>query len=137
VVVAELAPEVVEWNRGPLAPLAGYPLDDERVKIREMDVARLLRGQHGAYDAVLLDVDNGPEGLTRKDNDWLYTRAGLSSARTALRPGGVLAIWSASPEPAFTRRLRLVGFRVDVVQARANGSAKGGRHTIWLANRGA
>ena len=135
VVVAELVPAVVEWNRGPLADLAGHPLQDHRVTVREVDVAQILQAEHGAYDAILLDVDNGPEGLTRKGNDWLYARAGLDAAFAALRPAGVLAVWSASPNRAFAQRLRRVRFEVDEVCVRARGPRGGGRHTIWLAGR--
>ena len=93
-VVAELVPAVVKWNRGPLADLAGRPLQDERVTVREVDVAQILKVEQRTYDAILLDVDNGPEGLTRKSNDWLYSRAGLDAAFTALRPAGVFAVWA-------------------------------------------
>src|SRR5208283_1181644 len=94
-VVAELLPAVVKWNRGPLGDLAGRPLEDDRVTVREVDVVAILKAEQGAYDSILLDVDNGPEGLTRKGNDWLYLRAGLDAAFAALRPAGVLAVWSA------------------------------------------
>ena len=134
-VVAELVPAVVKWNRGPLADLAGRPLEDERVTVREVDIAQILRLEHGIYDAILLDVDNGPEGLTRKSNDWLYSRTGLDAASTALRPGGVLAVWSASPDQAFAQRLREAGFEVDEVHVRSRGPRRGTRHTIWLAAR--
>lgn len=135
-VVAELVPAVVKWNRGPLADLAGRPLEHERVTVRQADVAQLLKADRGSYDAILLDVDNGPEGLTRKGNDWLYARAGLAAAFTALRPAGVLAVWSATADRAFTQRLREAGFKVDEVPVRSRGSRKGARHTIWLAGRG-
>ena len=128
-------PAVVAWNRGPLAPLAGRPLDDGRVTVRECDVAEILQAEHRAYDAILLDVDNGPRGLTRKGNDRLYTRAGLDAAFTALRPAGVFALWSASPDRAFGRLLRKVGFEVDEERVRARGSRCGGCHTIWIARR--
>ena len=134
-VVAELVPAVVKWNRGPLADLAGRPLEDDRVTVREVDVAQILKVEHGAYDAILLDVDNGPEGLTRKGNDWLYSRAGLDAAFAALRPAGVLAVWSASPDRAFAQRLREAGFEVDEVHVRSRSARKGARHTIWLAMR--
>ena len=101
-VVAELVPAVVKWNRGPLADLAGRPLQDDRVTVREVDVAQILKVEHRTYDAILLDVDNGPNGLTRKGNDWLYSRAGLDATFTTLRPAGVLAVWSASPDRAFS-----------------------------------
>jgi spermidine synthase len=136
VVVAELVPAVVEWNRGPLADLAGRPIQDGRVTVFEVDVARLLQSEHRAYDAILLDVDNGPDGITRKDNDWLYSLDGLAAAFEALRPGGVLAVWSAGPDKAFVRRLRRAGYEVDEFRVRARGPRGGGRHTIWLAARG-
>ena len=135
VVVAELVSTVVEWNRGALADLAGNPLDDGRVTVREIDVARILHDERGAYDAILLDVDNGPEGLTRRRNDSLYTQAGLEKAFGALRPEGVLAVWSASPDQAFLLRLRRAGFNVDEIPVRARGPRGGGRHTIWIAGR--
>jgi len=135
VVVAELVTAVVAWNRGPLADLAGRPLQDARVAVREADVAQILRTEQRAYDAVLLDVDNGPAGLTRKSNDWLYARAGLEAAHAALRAAGVLAVWSASPDRAFAKRLRRAGFEVTEVGVRARGPGRGGRHIIWLAVR--
>ncbi|PNY80465.1 spermidine synthase [Deinococcus koreensis] len=134
VTVAELVPEVVEWNRGPLGECAAYPLHDPRTHVHVGDVAELLRQGHATYDAVLLDVDNGPEGMTHHGNDWLYSPAGLAAARRSLRPGGVLAVWSATPDERFTRRLRQAGFRVDVHTVRAR-PGKGARHTIWLAHR--
>jgi len=135
VVVAELVPAVVAWNRGPLAALAGHPLQDARVAVREVDVAQILRETRQAYDAILLDVDNGPEGLARRENDWLYARPGLEAAHAALRPAGVLAMWSAAPNQVFAQRLRRVGFTVDEIQVPARRSGKGRRHTIWLARR--
>lgn len=135
VVVAELVPAVVAWNRGPLGAHAGHPLQDPRVTVREGDVARILKSEQQAYDAILLDVDNGPEGLTRKENDWLYGMNGLNAAYAALRPQGVLAVWSAGPDKAFLQRLRKVGFKVDEVRVRAHGK-KGARHIIWFARRG-
>lgn len=135
VVVAELVPAVIEWNRGPLAELAARPLADVRVTVRIGDVARLLTGERQTYDAVLLDVDNGPEGLTRKDNDWLYSVDGLAAAFSALRPSGVLAVWSAAPDRGFVARLRKVGFDVEEIRTRPHGSRKRAQHTIWLADR--
>jgi spermidine synthase len=135
VIVAELVPAVVAWNRGPLAHLAGHPLQDNRVTVREVDVARILEEGPQRYDAILLDVDNGPESLTVKSNDWLYTRAALEAACAALRPTGVLAIWSAVPDRVFAQRLRRVGFKVDEVPVRARGPSGGRRHTIWIAER--
>jgi spermidine synthase len=134
-VVAELVPAVVKWNRGALAHLAGWPLEDDRVTVREVDVAEILKVEQETYDAILLDVDNGPEGLTREGNDWLYSRAGLDAALKTLRPAGVLAVWSASSNRAFARRLCEAGFRVDEVRVRSRGRRKGARHTIWLAGR--
>ena len=135
VVVAELVPAVVAWNRGPLATLAGHPLDDDRVMVREIDVAQILQAEHLAYDAILLDVDNGPRGLTRQSNNWLYTRAGLDAAFAALRPAGVFALWSASPDHGFTQVLRKAGFEVNQERVRARGRHGGGFHMIWIANR--
>jgi spermidine synthase len=133
VVVAELVPAVVDWNRGPLADLAGRPLQDARVTVREVDVAGILRTERRAYDAILLDVDNGPDGLSREGNDWLYSQAGLDAAYAALTPKGVLAVWSAGPHGAFAKRLGRAGFEVNEVRVRARGPRGGGRHTIWLA----
>jgi spermidine synthase len=135
VVLAELVPAVVAWNRGPLAALAGHPLQDARVIVREGDVAKILRETSQAYDAILLDVDNGPEGLARRENDWLYARPGLEAAHAALRPAGVLAVWSAAPNQVFVQRLRRTGFTVDEIHVPARSSRKGRRHTIWLAAR--
>jgi len=136
VVIAELVPAVVVWNRGPLAELAGNPLKDQRVIVRELDVGQIMREAEHAYDAIMLDVDNGPEGLTRKGNDWLYGLSGLKVAHDALRPGGVLAVWSAGANDGFVRRLRKVGFKVDEVPVRARGARGGARYTVWLAGRG-
>lgn len=133
VVVAELIPEVVAWNRGPLGMVTGYPLDDARTTVSIGDVGALLRSEKQAFDAIMLDVDNGPEGLTRKENDWIYSPRGLQAAQEALRPDGVLAIWSAGRDPAFTERLRGVGFTVEEKEVRAHRPGKGARHRIWLA----
>jgi spermidine synthase len=135
VVLAELVPAVVAWARGPMAELHGTSLTDPRVSILEEDVSRVIRGSRAPFDAILLDVDNGPEGLTREANDSLYSRAGLTSARNALRPGGVLAVWSTGPDRAFTGRLRKTGFAVEEIKARANGKRGGARHVIWIATR--
>ena len=134
VVVAELVPGVIEWNKGPLGEHAGYPVKDPRVIVREGDVANILEAEQDTYDAILLDVDNGPEGLTRKENDWLYNMDGLNAAYAALRLHGVLAVWSAGPDQNFTQRLRKVGFEVEEVRVRAHGK-KGARHVIWFAKR--
>lgn len=135
VVVAELVPAVVAWNRGPLAPLAGQPLADARVQLREQDVGQVMRSERNGFDAILLDVDNGPEGLTRKANDWLYGLDGLDAAHASLRPGGVLAVWSAGPEPVFAQRLRKLGFAVEDLRVPAHAGKQGARHTIWLATK--
>lgn len=134
VVVVELVPAVVAWNRGPLGEPAGYPLEDSRVSVREEDVARVLKLGQQAFDAILLDVDNGPEGLTRRQNDWLYGMNGLNAAYAALRPQGMLAVWSAGPDPDFVQRLHKVGFEVEELRVRAHGG-KGARHIIWFARR--
>lgn len=130
VTVAELVPEIIDWARGPMAALAAGCLDDPRVDIIMGDVADATG--KGRYDAILLDVDNGPDGLTRDENDRLYSAVGLAAAKAALRPGGVLAIWSAEPDAAFTRRLKQAGFAVEEASVRARG-AKGARHVIWFA----
>lgn len=135
VVLAELVPAVVEWNRGVAGPLAGHPLRDGRVEVRVGDVVTVLRSGPGAFDAVVLDVDNGPAGLTQLSNEWLYGPEGLAAARDALRPGGVLAVWSASPEDPFTARLQRVGFQVDEQRVRARAPGKGAWHTLWIATR--
>jgi len=135
IVVAELVPAVVAWARGPMAEVFGTSLTDPRVSIRETDVGAVIRAEASAFDAILLDVDNGPEGLTRKTNDALYDLKGLGVARMALRPGGVLAVWSSGPNPKFTWRLRKAGFDVEEVRARANGPRGGARHVIWIATR--
>ena len=134
VVVAELVPEVVTWNRGPLGKFAGNPLEDLRVIVHEGDVARIIDTEQQAYDAILLDVDNGPEGLTRKENDRLYDIDGLNAAYAALRANGVLAVWSAGPDQKFLQRLRKTGFEVEEIRVRSRG-AKGARHIIWFARR--
>ena len=121
VVVAELVPGVVEWNRGVLADLAGRPLDDPRTELREADVADVIREARGDYDAILLDVDNGAEAIVREGNNWLYSPPGLTAIRGALRRGGVLAVWSAGPQPAFVKRVRRAGFDVEEVKVRARG----------------
>lgn len=131
--VAELVPAVIRWARGPLAPLFGSSLTDPRVSVLEADVGDLIASARADYDAILLDVDNGPDGLTRAANDRLYDMPGLGRSRSALRPGGVLAIWSSGPDRAFTGRLRKTGFVVDEVTVRANAGRAGARHVIWLA----
>ncbi len=133
IVVAELVPAVIAWARGPMAAIFGDSLNDPRVSIREMDVTEIIRSSRATFDAILLDVDNGPEGLTRQANDGLYDSGGLGAAYTALRPGGVLAVWSSGPNPAFAKRLRGAGFAVNEVNVRATTFAGGARHIIWIA----
>jgi spermidine synthase len=132
VTVAELVPAVVAWARGPLAEVFQGCLDDPRVSIREGDVGEMIGEAASAWDAILLDVDNGPEGLTRAANDRLYDAGGLGQARRALTPGGVLAVWSGGQHPGFTPRLRRAGFAAEEHRVRARGS-KGARHVIWIA----
>jgi spermidine synthase len=133
IVVAELVPAVAAWARGPLADVFGESLNDPRVHIHEADVGALIRQARSAFDAILLDVDNGPAGLTRTANDGLYDAAGLRAARAALRSGGVLAVWSSGPDAAFTRALRKAGFDVEEIPVRANGARGGARHVVWIA----
>jgi spermidine synthase len=133
VTVGELVPAVIDWARGPMAPLSRACLEDPRVTVRLGDVVALIQSADAAYDAILLDVDNGPEGLSRRANDRLYDDAGLAAARRALRPGGVLAVWSSATSAAFTQRLRRAGFSVEEVAMRATGGKRGARHLIWMA----
>jgi len=133
VAVAELVPQVIEWNRSHLGGLASHPLADPRVSVVVGDVAHLLRASRGAFDIVLLDTDNGPEGTTQEENEWLYGPAGLGTIRAALRPGGVLAVWSVFPSESFTRRLGDAGFDAEVKHVRSRGK-KGNRHVIWVAS---
>jgi spermidine synthase len=135
VTVAELVPKIIAWARGPMAELAAGCLDDPRVRVIEDDVGRVIAAGRGAYDAILLDVDNGPDGLTRPGNDGLYSMRGLETARAALKPGGILAVWSAAPDNAFARRLREADFFVEEVAVRARQNGKGPRHVIWFATR--
>jgi spermidine synthase len=132
IVVAELIPAVIRWARGPMAELFGGCLDDPRVELVEADVATLIRAARRRYDAILLDVDNGPEGMTQSANDQLYSLRGLAGARAALSPGGVLAVWSQGPDRAFAQRFAKAGFSVADKRVRARGSRGGSRHVIWL-----
>jgi spermidine synthase len=134
ITVAELVPAIISWARGPMASIFAGSLDDPRVTLFEGDVGALIRASDAGYDAILLDVDNGPEGLSRQANDALYDRAGLAAAFAALRPGGILSVWSSAPDADFTRRLRSAGFSVEEAHVRANGK-RGARHVIWLATR--
>ena len=131
--VAELVSAVIQWAQGPMAEVFGGSLDDSRVKIREADVGAVIAEARGAWDAILLDVDNGPDGLTRASNDRLYSADGLRAALAALRPGGLLAVWSSGPDAGFTNRLKQAGFVVEEVPTRARGKRGGGRHMIWIA----
>jgi len=135
IAVAELVPAVVAWAKGPMAEIFGGSLSDPRVSILETDVTEVIRSHPRIFDAILLDVDNGPEGLTRKANDALYNSAGLNAAHTALRPHGVLAVWSSGPNPPFAKRLRGAGFGVNEVAVRATGKGGGARHVIWIATK--
>lgn len=135
VVVAELVPAVVEWNRAVLGPLAEHPLDDARVHVDERDVAETLRASPHRFDAVLLDVDNGPDAFTSSHNAGLYGDAGLTATRTALKSGGVLAVWSAWEDRKFEQRLRYNGFAVEVERVRGRLKKGGPHHTIFLGRR--
>lgn len=135
ITVSELIPAVVRWNREHLGHLTGMPLDDPRVSVEEEDVVETIRKRKSVWDAILLDVDNGPDGLTRKANDRLYCRSGLKTSFSALRPGGFLAVWSSGADEAFTRRLKQGGFQTETLTVPARKSGKGGRRTIWLAGK--
>jgi spermidine synthase len=135
VVVAELIPDVVRWNRGELGALTGHALNDPRVEVIVGNVGALMERERNGFDAILLDVDNGPEGFTRRGNDALYDRRGLSIAHAALRRGGVLTVWSAKPSRPFRERLDKQGFHVEEVRVRSRGRGKGAFHTVWVATR--
>ena len=135
IIVAELVPAVVAWAREPMLEIFGQSLTDPRVSVREADVGDLIRSGRSTFDAILLDVDNGPAGLIREANDALYDREGLSAAHAALRPGGVLAVWSSGPDKNFTHRLRQTRFDVNELRVRANGARGGAHHVIWIATK--
>ena len=135
ITVSELMPAVVAWARGPMAAIFGGCLDDPRVDIKVVDVRRVISSAKGVYDAILLDVDNGPDGLTVETNDALYSMKGLKSSMAALKPGGVLAIWASAPDRGFTERLQRAGFSVEEERVRASSKGRGSRHVIWLATR--
>src|SRR5580698_6452411 len=135
VTVAELVPAVIAWARGPLADIFGDSLSDVRANIQAADVIEVIRNHPTAFDAILLDVDNGPEGLVRKANDALYDPNGLKAIYRALRPKGVVAVWSSGPNASFSRRLRDAGFGVDEVAVRATTKRSGARHVIWFATK--
>jgi spermidine synthase len=134
-VVSEIVPDLVAWAGQHMAAVFGDCLADPRVELRTGDIGAVIREAAGAFDAILLDVDNGPDGLTRAENDLLYGEAGLHAARRALTPGGVLAVWSAAPDAAFANRLSRCGFDVSTHLVRAGRTKKGPRHTIWIAVR--
>lgn len=135
ITVAELVPEIVEWARGPMADLTAGCLDDPRVRLVDADVGDLIAVGDGLYDAILLDVDNGPDGLVRPENNRIYSMRGLRGAMRSLTPGGVLAVWSAGKDPAFAKRLKDTGFMVDEVKVRARSNGKGAHHVIWFGMR--
>jgi spermidine synthase len=135
VIVAEIVPEIIAWAHGPMHKLTAGCLDDPRIMLVDEDVAMLIDAATEAYDAILLDVDNGPDGLSRRANDNLYDRTGLKAAMTALRPRGILAVWSAYPDPAFAERLREAGFEVDETIIRENDAADAATHVIWFAQK--
>ena len=134
VTVAELVPAVVDWNRGVLGECAGHPLRDPRTSVVVDDIARVLRSHKSSFDAILLDVDNGPDALTLRANSWLYSLEGLAAASVSLRPRGVLAVWSVAPDASFTARLERSGFDARAVTVRAR-PGKGARHVVWVARR--
>jgi spermidine synthase len=135
VIVSELVPDVVQWNKTFLGHLAGHPLQDSRVDVQEHDVCILLKNEQRGFDAVMLDVDNSPDSMTQKSNDWLYSDSGLPAIYMALRPQGILTVWSAAPDNSFSNRVRNAGFEVHRKTVHARGVGKGGRHTIWIARR--
>ncbi|GAB6094938.1 spermidine synthase [Desulfatiferula olefinivorans] len=135
VIVAELIPDVIRWNREYLGHLAGHALKDHRVSAVTTDVARIIDRDQSAWDAVILDVDNGPAGLTQTSNNRLYNETGLALSFAALRPRGILAVWSAGDDPAFTKRLTRCGFITEILTVRSRKPGKGGRHTIWLGKK--
>jgi len=135
ITVSELMPAVVRWNREYLGIVAGFPLDDERVTVLEQDVGKVMRDHKEGFDAIMLDVDNGPDAFTRDDNHSLYGLRGLNNAYAALKPGGVLTVWSAFPDNAFTQRMIKVGFDVEAQRVRAHKNGAGKQHTIWIGVR--
>ncbi|AZQ67443.1 spermidine synthase [Silicimonas algicola] len=134
-IVSEIVPDLIAWAEEHMAEVFGAALSDPRLEVRTGDVLGQIRGATGAFDAILLDVDNGPDGLVRADNATIYGTEGLQSARRALTPGGVLAVWSAAPDSAFSRRLSRCGFDVSEHTVRAGRTKRGARHTIWIAVR--
>lgn len=138
VVVGEFCQSVVDWVHGPLAPLAGHPLDDPRVQVVIGDVAETIRkARPGEYDVILLDIDNGPVALTDPSNAWVYAPKGLAASRAALKPGGALAIWSAGTDRRFSERFAQAGFVVEIRRAPARGKHGGTKHTIFIGRTSA
>ena len=138
-IVAEISDKIVEWAEGPMAELTGSCLKDPRLDLKICDVAALIDdandGTCEKYDAILLDVDNGPDGIVRDQNNRIYSRTGLAKARDALKPGGLLAVWSAAPDHAFRRRLKDVRFQVEEIKVRSRPNNKGAHHTIWFGRK--
>lgn len=134
-IVAELVSKVVTWAEGPLASILGDSLRDPRVSVEIRDVHDIIAQRHASFDAVLLDVDNGPDGFINLANERLYSNWGLRAAHATLRPGGMLAVWSAYPDPTFSERLRRVGFEIEIVDVDSGGGEEEALHTIWLAAR--
>ncbi len=139
IVVAEISEKIIAWAEGPMAALTGDGLQDPRLDLKICDVAALIDdandGTCEKYDAILLDVDNGPDGLVRWENNRLYSRTGLAKARDALWPGGILAVWSAAPDPAFRKRLKDAGLEVEERRVRSRPNNKGAHHVIWFAHK--
>ncbi len=135
VMVSELIPAVVRWNRDYLGQLANFPLDDARVQVLEQDVARVMLENRNSFDAIMLDVDNGPSSFTHDDNDALYSTRGLARARDALKVGGILTVWSASTDTAFTQRMKKSGFEVSEQRVGSHASRRGNRHNIWIGKK--
>ncbi|HCI53510.1 MAG TPA: hypothetical protein DE312_09400 [Gallionella sp.] len=132
VTVSELIPAVVRWNRDFIGQLAGFPLRDSRVHVMELDVGQVMQERKNSFDAIMLDVDNGPSSFTHEDNDALYSLQGLRRAFDALKPGGVLTVWSASTDTAFTQRMIMAGFNVSEQRVGSHASKRGNRHNIWI-----
>ena len=139
VVVAEISDKIIEWAKGPMAELTGEALSDPRLDLKICDVAALIDdaidGTCEPYDAILLDVDNGPDGMVRADNNRIYSRTGLGKARDALKPGGIVSVWSAAPDHGFRRRLKEAGFAVEEKSVRSRPNNKGAHHTIWFGRK--
>ena len=135
VTVSELLPAVVRWNREYLGIVAGFPLDDTRVEVVEQDVGKVMSEHQNGFDAIMLDVDNGPDAFTVDDNEALYGLHGLNNAYASLKPGGILTIWSAFPDTDFTQRMMKIGFDVEIRRVRAHAKQRSIRHTIWIGVR--